>query len=499
VSLLDAAALAALVFAIPLIALHFRRRRPPRREVGSLLAWKDLPRVGGGAARRFGRPPLPLLLLLQLLALVLLVFALAHPVGDKSTTDSSRVYVVDESMWMGATEGSGTRIDTAGAELRERLAEAPGDEAVRIVGAGATPTVLYEGEASGAGGALSRLRAGPGAANLPAALRLAAGLRAGSASEVVLLRAPEEAAPKVRGGEGSYEDVAVGKEVADVGLSGASAHCDRLGIEACEVFVRLTDRGGTARRVPLRIAISGEPTHKVSVEGAGERQRAAGLHHQPGDHRPDQPLAGRRARRRRLGLRLGPPAGRRADHPGRRSTSRPAARPRARLGPRGEAAAAHPGDLRADRPGHQRPARARRLRPQGRPPRRARRAPGQPAPVPRRPAAGGDEGQPDERHRSGEPAARRGRPRLADDRLGSLAPARPARGDDRRRLELGRAADRLRHRVGAARRGDVLRALRIQSAAALRLPRPDRQHRRLVAASGPANRRRGHPVRARRA
>src|SRR6185312_6290681 len=80
-------------------------------------------------------------------------------------------------------------------------------------------------------------------------------------------RAPEEAAPKVRAGEGSYEDVAVGKEVADVGLGGASAHCDRLGVEACEVFVRLTDRGAKqARRVPLEIAIGGEPTHHVSVE-----------------------------------------------------------------------------------------------------------------------------------------------------------------------------------------------------------------------------------------
>ncbi|HTT94150.1 MAG TPA: VWA domain-containing protein [Solirubrobacterales bacterium] len=266
-SLLDAGALAALVLAVPLIALHFRRRRPPRREVGSLLAWRDLPRVGGGAARRFGRPPLPLLLLLQLLALVLLVFALAHPVGEKSATKGSRVYVVDESMWMGAADGGGTRVDAARAELRERLARVPGDEAVRIVGAGATPTVLYEGDAAGAGAAAARLGAGPGAADLTAALRLAAGLRAGDASEVVLLRAPEEAPPRVHGGAGSYEDVAVGKEVADVGLGGASAHCDRLGAEACEVFVRVTDRGGKrGRKVPLEIAISGEPTHRVSVE-----------------------------------------------------------------------------------------------------------------------------------------------------------------------------------------------------------------------------------------
>jgi Ca-activated chloride channel homolog len=265
VTLLDAGALAALVLAIPLIALHFRRRRPPRRAVGSLLAWRDLPKVGGGGAGRIARPPLPLLLALQLLALLLLVFALAHPAGNKSATASSRVYVVDESMWMGAEAGGGTRIDAARAALRERLAAVPGDEAVRIVGAGATPTVLYEGDAAAAGRAVADLRAESGPANLAAALRLAAGLRAGDGSQVVLWRAPEEAAPAVRGGGSSYEDLAVGREVADVGLGDAGAHCGQLGAEPCEVFVRVTDRGGAARRVPVRIAVGGEPTRTVTV------------------------------------------------------------------------------------------------------------------------------------------------------------------------------------------------------------------------------------------
>jgi Ca-activated chloride channel family protein len=264
-SLLDAGALAALVLAVPLIALHFRRRRPPRRAVGSLLAWRDLPTVGGGAARRVGRPPLPLLLALQLLALALLALALAHPVKEKSAAGSSRVYVVDESMWMGAEAAGGTRIAAARTELGERLAGVPADEAVRIVGAGAAPTVLYEGDAAGANGALAELSVGPGPANLTAALRLAAGLRSGDGGEVVLLRAPEEAAPAVRGGGSSYEDVTVGREVADVGLGAASAHCDLLGTEACEVFVRVNDRGGVAGRVPVRIAAPGQPTRSTTV------------------------------------------------------------------------------------------------------------------------------------------------------------------------------------------------------------------------------------------
>jgi len=209
-TLLSGAALAALVLTIPLVALHLRRRKPPRRAVGSLLAWRDLPAAGGGGARRIGRPPLPLLLLLQLLALIVLVVALARPVSNESATTSSHVYVVDQSMWMGAEEGGTSRIDAARAVLRERIGELPGDEAVRIVGAGTTPTVLFEGDAADAGTALGRLEAGSGAANLAAALRLAAGLRAGTGDQIALLRAPEEAAPKVRGGGSSYEDLEVG-------------------------------------------------------------------------------------------------------------------------------------------------------------------------------------------------------------------------------------------------------------------------------------------------
>jgi Ca-activated chloride channel homolog len=271
-TLLAAPALAALALALPLIALHFRRRRPPRRAVGSLLAWRDLPGVGGGGARRFGRPPLPLLLLLQLLALVLLVVALAHPAKEKSSAGSAHVYVVDESSWMGAEESGGTRIDAAREELRERVAGLAPSDAVRIVGAGATPSVLYEGTAEGAGPTLEGLEVGPGAANLTAALRLAVGLRAGNDDQIVLLRAPEEAAPAVSGESSNYETVTIGEPVDDVSLGEASAHCNLLGSEACEVFVRLTDHGEAEAKVPVEVEVNGiaagARTVRVPAEGS---------------------------------------------------------------------------------------------------------------------------------------------------------------------------------------------------------------------------------------
>jgi hypothetical protein len=89
------------------------------------------------------------------------------------------------------------------------------------------------------------------------------------------MRAPEEAAPKVTGSESgggsNYEAVTVGEPVEDVSLGGVSAHCDLLGTEACEVFVRLTDHGSAAATVPVRVEVQGGETvsKTVGVPAAG--------------------------------------------------------------------------------------------------------------------------------------------------------------------------------------------------------------------------------------
>ncbi len=325
---------------------------------------------------------------------------------------------------MGAEDGGGTRIEAAGAELRERLGGLAPSDAVRIVGAGPTPSVLYEGAAGGAGAAVEGLSAGSGPANLTAALRLAAGLRAGNGDEIVLMRAPEEAEPKVTGGGSNYETVTVGEPVSDVSLGATSAHCDLLGTEACEVFVRLTDHGDAAATVPVRVEVQGGETVSKSVEVPAGGTAPLVFTATPGAKvKVSVPAADDGLGGRQLGLRLGPRTGRRADHAGRPTHPRPAARPRPRLGPRGEPAAADAAVLQGERPGDERPAGARRLHPQGRPAEGAGAARRPPAELPRRHGPRQDEGQPHERHRSGEPAARRGRPGVADDRRRGLAAA----------------------------------------------------------------------------
>ena len=68
-------ALAGLVLLAPLVLLHLRRRGLVVREVPSLLLWEQIELVDAKGSRGLRRPPLPLLLALQALALALLVFA----------------------------------------------------------------------------------------------------------------------------------------------------------------------------------------------------------------------------------------------------------------------------------------------------------------------------------------------------------------------------------------------------------------------------------------
>jgi Ca-activated chloride channel family protein len=272
VTLLAGAALALLALSVPLVLLHLRRRPLAAIEVDSLRDWRRLPAASPSGRGRFSPPVLPLLLLLQLLALALLAFALAKPAGGGESAPSVHAYVVDESLWMGADEaGGGTRIESAQALLRRRLAALPSDGRVALVGAGASASVLYEGEAGGAAAALGELRAGAGQGSLDAGLRLAAGLRGSSSDPVLLLRAPEDPAPPVSGGGAALAQVVVGEEgQADLGVSAGYA-CAPADPESCDGLARVRNAGAAAATARLRIETeAGEAIERSLDIGAGE-------------------------------------------------------------------------------------------------------------------------------------------------------------------------------------------------------------------------------------
>jgi hypothetical protein len=262
-------AFAGLALAIPLVLAHLRRRRPLVRDVPSLLAWRRSQAPVGASTRRLGKPAHPWLLALQLLALVLFVIALAKPHADRAAPGPTRAFVVDDSIWMGASEGGGTRMDAARSTLREELEALPGDERVGLILAGPESSLLYEGDADDAAGAVARIRPSFGPADLGAALRLAAGLpRDGGGVE--LLRAPETAAARIVAGGGEFRERIVGRRIADLGIAEPSARC--LGSAGrCELFAQVRNSGRNAREIAVEVLADGKrlSSQTVRVPGGG--------------------------------------------------------------------------------------------------------------------------------------------------------------------------------------------------------------------------------------
>jgi uncharacterized protein YegL len=269
VTLLSAWALAGLLLAVPLILAYLRRPRPPVHDVPSLLPWLEL--SGDSYAppgRRWRRPMLPLALLLQLLALTLIVLGLAQPAGGRASVRPTRTYVIDDSPWMQASEGGETRLLAAEQLVRGQLRELASTTTVRLVLAGAAPSLRFSGSPDAAATAIGRLAPGDSSADLDAALRLAAGLPRAASDRVVLLRAPEDPAPAVRAAPGTFSQLVVGHPLDDQGLIAGSARCGLPGPAACEVFARVRNTGPSTARDRVEVLVGGHSASAQTVSVA---------------------------------------------------------------------------------------------------------------------------------------------------------------------------------------------------------------------------------------
>jgi Ca-activated chloride channel family protein len=268
VTLLSAWALAGLLLAVPLILAYLRRPRPPVRDVSSLLPWLEL-REGSSAPRgRHGRRAmLPPALLLQLLVLALIVLGLAQPAGGRVSVRPTRTYVIDDSPWMQASEGGETRLLGAERLVRGQLRRLASPTTVRLVLAGAVPSLRFSGSPQAAATAIGQLAPGDGAADLDAGLRLAAGLPRAASDRVILLRAPEDPAPAVRAAAGTFTQLVVGHPLDDQGLIAGSARCGLPAPAACELFARVRNTGPSTSRDRVEVLLAGQPvsTQTVSV------------------------------------------------------------------------------------------------------------------------------------------------------------------------------------------------------------------------------------------
>ena len=227
---------------LPLIVLlYMLRTRRLDLPVSSLMLWqrarKDL--AARRPVRRFERS---LLLLLQLLAASLLIFALARPrVHLPGSAELRTVIVMDVSASMQARDVRPSRFAGAVAEAHAAVDGAPGE--VMIIAAAVSPRIAAPfGDAPSAHRVLAALRPTDGPSHLDQAVTLALGQRAGSGVRVEVFT--DRAGQSVPGV--AYH--VVGTSTANLGIAAVTVEQAPSG---SLVIVQVQNASGTPARVPV--------------------------------------------------------------------------------------------------------------------------------------------------------------------------------------------------------------------------------------------------------
>lgn len=255
-------ALFGLAALVPLVLLHLRDRNRDEREVPSLVLWRELDARRPTGNRGLRLPRRPLLLLLEALALTLFVFALAEPHGSAASPPRARIIVLDNSLQMSAPG----RLAAAKAALTQASQQGPNQQ-IEIVLADAAPRVLYRGGPGGVGGALRHVRPTLGPSSLTAALTVAAGLVAGPADTITVIKASGDSLPRqIAAAPGQLRTITIGGPGNDQGIFDPAARCGIGTAGGCEIQATLANLGSrrsvdriTARvagRKPLRFAVT---------------------------------------------------------------------------------------------------------------------------------------------------------------------------------------------------------------------------------------------------
>jgi Ca-activated chloride channel homolog len=164
-----------------IVLLHMLRVRRREFRVSSVYFWLQAMR-DTREQPRLRRPPVTLLLILQLLIATLATLALSRPMlfgplagGDYQV--SHTMVLVDASASMQATDVASSRFAVARGQAEGLLNTLDPAANVTLIRMGVTPKVVYSGEDIGlARAALSGLQPGGGSANLREAMRLASSL-----------------------------------------------------------------------------------------------------------------------------------------------------------------------------------------------------------------------------------------------------------------------------------------------------------------------------------
>ena len=262
-------AFALLGLALPLVLLYFLKVRRRERRVSSLLLWETSLRDREASAffQRLQRDPL---LLLQLLALLALILALARPVATVMGEGARKVVVVlDASGSMKARDLGAARFDVAAAEaaaLVRRLGE--GAE-VMVIEAGVQPTVLAPlgRDRDRALGAIRAAQARDLPNRLPEAVRTARALVGSDPRAEIHVFTDGAFAPLAgeEAGDPRVRWVGVGRRSHNVGITNLSVRRTYAGGFEYQAFLSLVNYTPEARTFDFVLEVDGRPLAERSV------------------------------------------------------------------------------------------------------------------------------------------------------------------------------------------------------------------------------------------
>jgi len=185
-----------------ILLLYMVRSRYRRHRISSTMLWQSI-RRDLESRQRLRLPPLSLLMLLEMMAVVVGTFALVRPALPAENREHL-VILVDISSSMEATDVSPSRFALAQEQARQAIRRAKPGDLVSLVAMGPSPALAASGsDKTELLAALDHLQPGSGPADAIAALRLAESLirSTGGRGEALLLSdgsfAPSVSIPRV--------------------------------------------------------------------------------------------------------------------------------------------------------------------------------------------------------------------------------------------------------------------------------------------------------------
>jgi len=260
-------ALAALAVPVAIYVIHWLFGARRRHRVSALFLWADLPQASMGRTRRH-LPPFTLLLVLQLLAALLGVAALARP-GVPAQPPRHVALVLDGSASMQANDIGPSRFEAARQAAAQRLSTLQPTDLVSLVRAGKQAELLAEGPPASVRAALQKASPGPTAPAIRDALALASTRIVDTPSrvgQIVLLTDGAWAAPDGVGPLAApVEVVPTGGGSNNQAVTALAVRMDPTG-RGQTAFVELANDSDRPARVPIQLTADGSPLDERQVD-----------------------------------------------------------------------------------------------------------------------------------------------------------------------------------------------------------------------------------------